>query len=168
MRAKKAELRVRRTTLRDIRALVHHRRGMWEDMGLKDRIALDRADLVYEKWLRREMRSGGAIGWVAEVRRHAVVGGACLWLRPRPPMPMFSDTSEPYLFSMFTEPEYRRKGVASQILIEAAKWSRKHGYRRITLHASKKGSRVYARRGFERTWEMRRDLSKTGLTRIGR
>jgi GNAT superfamily N-acetyltransferase len=67
---------------------------------------------------------------------------------------------EPYLFSMFTEPRFRRKGVASRILKEAIRWSRKNGYGRILLHASKKGRRLYGENGFTRTWEMRLELDR--------
>jgi GNAT superfamily N-acetyltransferase len=131
---------------------------MWEDMKVGDPPTLDRADSVYRKWVRAEIRNGHVVGWVVQTANHEIVGGGCLWLRPEQPRPNLSKPIEPYLFSMFTEPKFRRKGIASLILNEAIKWSRKNDYRRILLHASKKGRRLYRRYGFTRTWEMRFDL----------
>jgi len=131
---------------------------MWEDMGLGDRTTLDRADVVYRKWVRAEIRNGNVVGWVAQTSNHEIVGGGCLWLRPSQPRPNLIRPIEPYLFSMFTESKFRKKGVASRILKEAVKWARKNGYRRILLHASKKGRRLYRKYGFTRTWEMRLEL----------
>ena len=153
-------LRVRRATLRDLKTLVHHRRGMWEDMGVRDRLTLNRADEVYERWASLQIRSGKLVGWIVVIPNNGVVGGGCLWLRPTQPRPNLIEPMEPYLFSMFTEPRFRRKGVASRILKEAIRWSRKNGYGRILLHASKKGRRLYGENGFTRTWEMRLELDR--------
>jgi RimJ/RimL family protein N-acetyltransferase len=65
----------------------------------------------------------------------------------------------PYLLSMYTRPEARGRGVASAIVRAAIAWSTQHGHRIMRLHASAQGRGVYARFGFERSWEMRRDGS---------
>lgn len=156
----KRSLRIRRATLGDLKMLVHHRRGMWEDMGVDDRTSLDQADMTFQKWVRAEMRRGNVVGWVAETSDREIVGGGCLWLRPTQPRPNLTKPIEPYLFSMFTEPRFRRKGVASRILKEAIQWSRRNNHRRILLHASKKGRAIYRKYGFTRTWEMRLELKR--------
>ncbi|HLY77617.1 MAG TPA: GNAT family N-acetyltransferase, partial [Thermoplasmata archaeon] len=61
----------------------------------------------------------------------------------------------PYLFSMYTEPGFRGRGLASRIVREAIRLSRRRGYTRVVLHAAPLGRRVYSRLGFERSWEMR-------------
>ena len=120
-------LRVRRATLRDLERLAHQRRKMWEDMGVKDSGLLDVADRDYKRWVRAEMAKGRLIGWVVETCE-GLAGGGCLWLRPSQPRPKPRGTIEPYLFSMFTEPQFRGKGVASRILDEAIRWCRRRGY----------------------------------------
>jgi len=156
----KERLQVRRATLRDLKTLVRQRRGMWEDMGVKDRVVLTRADIAYERWARPKIRSGELVGWVVEAANSGVVGGGCLWLRPTQPRPGLREPVEPYVFSMFTEAGFRRKGVALRILQEAIKWSRKNGYGRTLLHASVKGRGLYRKHGFTRGWEMRLQLQK--------
>ncbi len=58
--------------------------------------------------------------------------------------------------SMFTEPSFRGKGVASAIVKVAVEWARVNGYASVRLHASEMGQGVYERLGFERlVWLMR-------------
>ena len=141
--------------------LIHQRRGMWEDIGFKEPSSLDEADRDYRKWAKVQLKNGTFVGWIAETPDNVVAGGGCVWLRPEQPRPNLPQLVEPYLLSMFTEPEFRRNGVASKIVAEAIKWCRRKGYRRILLHASKKGRALYRRYGFIRTWEMRLELTSS-------
>jgi len=54
---------------------------------------------------------------------------------------------------MYTEPDFRRRGLATRIVREAVAWCRSAGFRSMRLHASRAGRRVYAKLGWERTWE---------------
>ncbi len=67
---------------------------------------------------------------------------------------------QPYLLSMFTEPRFRRRGVATLVVHAAIDWCKKNKYERLMLHASEMGRKVYANFGFKRTWEMRLDVAK--------
>ncbi len=149
---------VRRATIRDVETLVHQRRRMWEDMGAKDPRALGQADKVYRRWAEKGLRNRTLLGWVAENKEGIVVGGGCVWLQPIQPRPGHSMGTQPYLLSMFTEPGFRGKGVASRIVRAAIEWTRKNGHHSLRLHASKKGRGVYRNLGFKRTWEMRLDF----------
>lgn len=148
-------LTVRRALLRDLDALVHQRRAMWEDMGVGTTNELDEADRAYRKWARPRLKSGKLVAWIVENDNREIVGGGTLWLQPTQPWPGAKVTIRPYLLSMYTEPEFRRMGVASSIVKEAVKWSKKNGYSALLLHASKIGRRLYPKLGFKRTWEMR-------------
>lgn len=150
---------IRRVTLRDLDVLVHHRRSMWEDIGINDKVALQEHDSAYRRWARGRLRSGKLLGWVAETNGSAV-GSACVWLQPQQPRPVSGVIGKalPYLLSMYTEPSFRERRVGAQILSRAIKWARRNGYSRINLHASKMGRPLYLRYGFERTWEMALNL----------
>jgi len=131
---------------------------MFEDMGVHDIEALDAADSAYRKWIKLALMKRVVVGWIVEVGGE-IAGSCCLWLQPALPNPEGETRlHRPYLFSMFTEPQFRRKGVASSIVRQAVEWCRKNGYPRLTLHASKKGRGLYAKYGFTRTWEMRRQI----------
>jgi GNAT superfamily N-acetyltransferase len=154
-------LRVRRATLKDLDVLVHQRRAMWIDLGVKDKPRLDRADKIYRRWTATRMRNHTLIAWVVENRGGRIAGGGCLWMHPIQPNPRREFAMQPYLLSMYTEPDFRRRGVASIIVGKAIEWSRKHGYGRLMLHASEIGRKVYKKFGFTRTWEMRLDLEQS-------
>jgi GNAT superfamily N-acetyltransferase len=155
---------IREATWRDLDILVHQRRGMWQDIGIEDRSSLDEADRAYRKWAKAKLRSGGLVGWIVETPEHTIAGSGCLWLRPEQPRPRLSRLVEPYLLSMFTEPEFRRQGVGSALVKEAVKWCKRNGYPRVLLHASKKGRKLYRQYGFARTWEMRLHLARRRQT----
>ena len=154
-------LRVRRATLKDLDVLVHQRRAMWMDLGVKDQPRLDRADKTYRRWTTTRLRNHTLVAWVVENRSGRIAGGGCLWLHPIQPNPRRDFTMQPYLLSMYTEPDFRRRGVASIVVGKAIEWSRKHEYGRLMLHASEIGRKVYKQFGFKRTWEMRLDLEKS-------
>ena len=155
---RKERVVVRRAKVRDLDVLVHQRRGMWTEMGGKTKGELDDADPVYRPWARSRLNSGTVVGWLAETEHRDIVAGAIVWLRPTVPRPGFKHQAQPFVLSMYTEPEWRGRGLASMLVAEAANWAREKGYKEILLHASQKGRRVYLHHGFSRTWEMRLQL----------
>ncbi len=158
--AGRERFKLRPATAKDLLTLVHHRRSMWENMGIKDRKQLARADKVYSSWASKRLKDRSLRGWVVENRDGTIVGSGCLWLQPRQPSPGNSQRFQPYLLSMYSIPEYRGRGLASKIVREAVKWTRQNKYASLRLHASKMGVGVYTRQGFTRTWEMRLNLMK--------
>ena len=133
---------------------------MWEDMGVKDQSALDRADWAYGKWARKRLKDGTLLGWIAEGKGGVVAGGGCLWMQPVQPRPGYAIGIQPYLLSMYTEPGFRGKGVAFLIVEEAANWTRKRGYPSLRLHASGMGRGLYRKLGFQRAWEMKLEFGR--------
>src|SRR6058998_2836186 len=141
-------IRIRRATLRDLDSLVRHRREMWRAIAGHTEPELDAADRVYRAWARHRLQTGKLVGFLAEAPDGSIVAGGCVWLRENQPRPGWEDQSMPYLMSMYTDPQFRGKGLATHIVKEAIRWSRAHGFRRIVLHASDEGRGVYARLGF--------------------
>ncbi len=81
-------------------------------------------------------------------------------MQPVQPRPGYKRGVQPYLLSMYTEPDFRGRGVASRIVEAAVDWTRAQGYPSVRLHASDMGRRVYQRLGFKRAWEMKLDFPK--------
>ncbi len=154
-RARRTGFRVRRARLRDLDLLVMHRRGMWADMRVGDASSLDAADRAYRKWARPRLRNRTLLGWIVEDKNGGLAGSGCVWLRPVQPGPETLDAAQPYLLSMYTEPRFRHKGVASLVVAWAADWCRRRGFSLVRLHASRMGKGLYKQFGFERSWEMR-------------
>lgn len=145
----------RRTTVADLPLLVDHRHRMWSDIGNRLEKDITEHDPRYRRWARSRLRSGELVGWVAESVDGAVVGSGCVWFRPDQPRPGIHSLISPYILSMYTEPDWRGRGIATRIVRELLEDCRRAGYPNAELHASKFGRGVYGRMGFERTWEMR-------------
>ena len=154
------EHRIRPATLGDIDTLVQQRRRMWEDMGERDAGKLAAHDATYRAWAADLFQQGRYAAWLAEDAQGNVVAGGCVWLREWQPLPGAKDGLEAYLLSMYTAPEARGQGCAKRIVAEALAWTQAKGYPRLRLHASEMGRPLYAKLGFERTWEMRIDLAE--------
>jgi GNAT superfamily N-acetyltransferase len=134
---------------------------MWEEIGGRTRAELDRADPAYRRWVVRESRAGRFIGFFVEGGGGHVVGSGAVWLQPAQPRPgRLSRLTMPYILSMFTEPEFRGRGVASRLVRAMVRWATDHGYRRIFLHASQLGRPVYEKLGFVNGNEMRLELPR--------
>ena len=90
-----------------------------------------------------------------------VIGGAGVQLRPilpRPPEDGAGDLvlgPEAIVLNVYVEPAWRRRGVARALMRALLDDLAARGVRRIVLHASPDGRRLYERLGFAPTNEMR-------------
>jgi len=160
-RRRPARVRLRAATLEDLDTLVRHRRAMWVELRAPPKRDLDRHDVVYRRWLRREMRAGRFLARIALAPSGEVAGSGALWLMPSQPRPgPLGRPVIPYVLSMYTEPGSRGLGAATAIVEALVRWSTRKGFRRIVLHASTMGRPIYARLGFEAGSEMRLELPR--------
>jgi GNAT superfamily N-acetyltransferase len=60
--------------------------------------------------------------------------------------------------AVFVRPEYRRRGIARQLMQLAIAWARERGCTRVRLRASEDGRALYSQLGFEPGREMELDL----------
>ncbi|MGA2680385.1 MAG: GNAT family N-acetyltransferase [Candidatus Bathyarchaeia archaeon] len=139
----------------DTEFLVKHRGGMWKDIRpeLCEK-AKEMEDLTRD-WIKTKLSEGKLIGFIARTQTGVVAGSGCIWLRDDAPRPFNPCLEAPYLMSIYTEEGFRRAGVARMIVQCAIEWSREHGYKTISLHASGAGIPLYERFGFKPTTEMR-------------
>ena len=145
---------IRKARLCDVDTLVEQRHRMFQDIVSRTPESLREADRKYKKWMIQLWRQKRFVGFLA-MNSVEVVGGGCVWIKDLQPSPTsWRNLKSPYLLSMYTDPKYRRRGIASSIVKEAMLWSRKKGYNHMTLHASKLGRPVYSRLGWRRSWEM--------------
>jgi len=145
----------RRTTVADLDLLTDHRHRMWAAIGHRTEAEIAEHDGRYRRWMKPRLRSEELAGFVAESREGTPVGSGLVWFRSDQPRPKIPTLTIPYILSMFTEPDWRGKGIASGIVRRLVATCRARGYPSVVLHASEQGRSLYRRLGFERTWEMR-------------
>ena len=162
----KEKLRLRRGTLDDIDLLVDHRVAMFREMGGRSRAALASHGPNYLAWLVPRLVSAELVAFIAEDSTGVPLGSGAVWFQPSHPRPGSPAQRAPYIFSMYTDPAARGRGVATVIVNEAAGLSRRLGYGRVSLHASAMGRPVYDRMGFLTTTEMQLPLNATERRRM--
>jgi len=59
------------------------------------------------------------------------------------------------IVNVFTEPQWRRHGIASLLVKEIVTWSKNQRIDRLLLHASDEGRSLYEKSGFVASNEMR-------------
>ena len=162
------EYRIRPATLDDVDMLVHHRVAMFRDMG---RLASDREAalvLATADYLRDALPGGEYLGWLAvsEVSPAEPIGGAGVQLRPILPRPAAAGDGivigpEAIILNVYVEPAWRRRGVGEALMRSVLTALDERKIRRIVLHASDDGRRLYERLGFVATNEMRLETPPT-------
>src|SRR5438128_10191442 len=130
----RSKLSVRPAGVRDLDALVHQRRAMWKALGVRNNELHERGDRVYRRWARARLRNHQLMAWVVKSADGRTAGGGCVWLQQVQPRPHRASRVQPYLLSMYTEPDFRRRGVASMVVKEAIRWWRKKGYEVVMRH----------------------------------
>jgi ribosomal protein S18 acetylase RimI-like enzyme len=151
-------LKIRVATRRDLPVLVEHRLAMWRDIGGHSESVLARHAPVYRRWLEREWRKGQCVVFLVETPSKEAAASGAVWFMEDHPRPGHS-TQSGYLMSIYTAPAFRQRGLASRIVRACVRECKRRRVSRATLHASVRGRSVYAKLGFERSWEMRRRLS---------
>ncbi|MFG1445698.1 MAG: GNAT family N-acetyltransferase [Thermoplasmatales archaeon] len=145
-------------TIGDLDLLVAHRLLMWKDIHPELASEIDESRAVTKNWIQSKILEGSLVSFIVKTTEGSIAGSGCILVKEDQPRPGSKQLKFPYLMSMYTAPEFRRKGVASLIVTEAIRWSRQNNYDRISLHASKEGVQLYKKFGFIQTNEMRLKL----------
>ncbi len=140
--------------------LVEHRNAMFDEYARLTPKERKVAVEAYPAWARDLMKQRLFHGYIVETDRGKVAASGCVWLRQVQPSRGRPASLVPYVMSIYTKPRFRRKGLASMIVRESMAWAEKHGYRKMTLHASLVGRKVYSLLGWKRVWEMEVDLGR--------
>src|ERR1700730_1440033 len=151
------EVLIRPAAPDDIPELLRHRRGMYEDMGYNDPQALSAMVSTCKPYLAAALANGTLRGWLACAGEPVLAGGGVL-ISPWPSHPYDGQCRRATILNMYTDPPFRRQGIARRLMQTMIDWCRKEGFVHVTLHASDKGRPLYESLGFEPSNEMRLDL----------
>jgi ribosomal protein S18 acetylase RimI-like enzyme len=146
---------IRLATADDLPLIVFQRCAMFEDMGIRDRAALDAMNERFADWMQGRIERGEYRGWFLTDDRGTVLAGAGLWLQDSLPSPRDPSTRRGYVMNVYTRPEHRRQGHARRLMDAMMEYVRGRGIRTVALHASDAGRALYESLGFQATNEMR-------------
>jgi len=156
---------IRFATVADLELISSHRTRMFADMGELPAEMFDSFQAQSLEALRQLFEEEEYIGWLAspENRPNKMVAGAGVQLREVPPHPQpdahgkidIVSGRQAIIQNVYTEPEWRRRGLAALLIKRIIDWTREQGIESVVLHASDDGRAVYERLGFIATTEMR-------------
>jgi GNAT superfamily N-acetyltransferase len=135
--------------------ILHHRRSMFLDMGEGTAEQLDRMVEVARPWFAQALADGRYRHWLVVDAEGRIAGGGGVLLSPWPANPHDPCTERAVILNVYTEPKFRRCGVARLVMTAILDWIKAYGLRGANLHASPEGRKLYEKLGFEPTNEMR-------------
>ena len=118
---------------------------------LREEGATEQIDLVpaLKDYYRRHLKDGTFVSWLA-VDGEKIVGTSGMSVVEKPPY--FSCTSGRIglLSSMYTDPAYRRRGIARELLERVVEEARAYGCGSVQITASDMGVLLYSAFGFQK------------------
>jgi GNAT superfamily N-acetyltransferase len=139
--------RVRPATLSDVDALVRHRLGMFTDMG-----TVFDAPLIAEMfraWLAEMLPRGEYVAWVCETDTGEIAAGCGITLLKWPPGPSpIRSERIAFVYNVYTESPYRRRGLARRLMETIHAWCAEHGVAAVALNAAPDARHLYQTLGY--------------------
>lgn len=159
------EFEIRAVTVIDAAVIAEHRARMFQEMGLVPDPLFPSYRAQCEAGLHEMLASGEYLGWLGHpiAEPEKIVAGLGVQLRRTLPHPVGEPGGEITLaagrhaivINVFTEPDWRRRGLATLLMERLLGWARAERLDRLVLHATAEGRLVYERLGFVQTNEMR-------------
>jgi GNAT superfamily N-acetyltransferase len=139
---------IRLATLDDVDELIRLRLDFLEEVGnFKGGAGAAELGAAMREYMVRKMPGGEFLAWVA-VGGGAIVATSGVTIFERPPNGANPSGLEAYLSNMYTVPAWRGRGVGTALVGAVVAHLRRTRVRRIWLHATEQGRRVYAKAGF--------------------
>ena len=152
---------IRQATVADAPILAHQRCAMFRDMGSlreADAAALAAASAAY---FQAAIPLEEYVAWLLAPagQPDLIVAGGGMQLRRILPRPargggLLPPGHQGLIVNVYTEPDWRRRGLAERVMQTIIAWSRAHGVASLVLHAAPMGRPLYERLGFVASNEM--------------
>lgn len=138
------EIIYRRLTSGDLDRFITMRINQLREEGAKEDIDLRPALLDYYT---RHIADGTFVSWLA-VDGERIVGTSGISFVEKPPYFGCPSGKMGLLSSMYTDPEYRRRGIARELLSRVIEEARRYGCGTVQITASDMGVLLYTNFGF--------------------
>lgn len=134
----------RRLTEKELDCFINIRINQLREEGAKEEIDLTPALIDYYT---RHMQDGTFVSWLA-FDGDKIIGTSGMSFVEKPPYFGCPSGKVGLLSSMFTNPEYRRQGIARELLSRVVNDAREYGCGTVQITASDMGVKLYTDFGF--------------------
>ena len=139
------EIEYRKLSEKELDVFIEMRINQLREEGAKEDIDLKPALLDYYK---RHMKDGTFVSWLA-LDGNNTIGTSGMSFVEKPPYFGCPSGKIGLLSSMFTNPNYRRNGIAKELLSRIVNEAKQYGCGTIQITASDMGVKLYTDFGFE-------------------
>jgi ribosomal protein S18 acetylase RimI-like enzyme len=151
---------VRNLRVSDLELICRHREAMFRDAGRDDAVLAAMTE-HFRPWLLPRLEDGSYFGFLLEDQGRPVAGIG-LMLIDWPPHPLHpTQDRRGYVLNVYVEPDYRRRGLARELMRLADAEFARRGVRYCVLHATEKARPLYQELGWSGTAEMAKALPAT-------
>lgn len=134
----------KRLTENELDIFIEMRINQLREEGAKEDIDLKPA---LRDYYIRHMADGTFVSWIA-MDEEKIIGTSGISFVEKPPYFGCASGKMGLLSSMFTNPNYRRMGIAKELLHRVVEEARKYGCKTIQITASDMGVKLYTAYGF--------------------
>lgn len=134
----------KRLTENELDIFIEMRINQLREEGAKDNVDLKPA---LRDYYNRHMADGTFVSWLAVDEDKIIATGGISFVE-KPPYFGCPSGKMGLLSSMFTSPDYRRKGIAKELLNRVVEEAKKYGCGTIQITASDIGVKLYTAYGF--------------------
>ena len=138
------EIEYKRLTEKDLSTFIHMRINQLREEGAKEEINLVPA---LKEYYNRHIVDGTFVSWLAFDGEN-IIGTSGMSFVEKPPYFGCPSGKMGLLSSMYTNPDYRRKGIARELLSRVINDAREYGCGTIQITASDMGVKLYSDFGF--------------------
>lgn len=139
------EIEYRKLSEKELDVFIEMRINQLREEGAKEDIDLKPALLDYYK---RHMKDGTFVSWLV-LDGNNIIGTSGMSFVEKPPYFGCPSGKIGLLSSMFTNPNYRRNGIAKELLSRIVNEAKQYGCGTIQITASDMGVKLYTDFGFE-------------------
>ena len=140
----KMDIRYKKLTEKELNTFIHMRINQLREEGAKEEMDLVPA---LKEYYTRHMADGTFVSWLA-IDEENIIGTSGMSFVEKPPYFGCPSGKIGLLSSMFTDPEYRRRGIAKELLSRVIDDAREYGCGTIQITASDMGVKLYTDFGF--------------------
>ena len=138
------DIRYKRLTEKELNTFIHMRINQLREEGAKEEIDLVPA---LNEYYTRHMVDGTFVSWLA-LDEGNIIGTSGMSFVEKPPYFGCPSGKIGLLYSMYTDLEYRRRGIAKELLSRVIDDAREYGCGTIQITASDMGVKLYTDFGF--------------------
>lgn len=139
---------LRKANLKDIDKLIEFRIEFLKE--IQD-FPLDKEIEIFRKSLKDffidKMKSNDFLAWLAEYEDEIIASSGLFFLQ-KPPHFINITGKYAYIMNMYTKPEWRSKGIGSELLEKLIEEIKQKGIQSVVLHSTPYGRQLYEKYGF--------------------